>query len=281
MQTYCLLGDPIAHSLSPAMMNLSFQALGMDCRYDLRVTNERSIEDRGRELREEGIAGWNCTMPCKHAMVPLCDKLSTAARIGGAVNTVKNEDGVLTGHTTDGTGFMNAMASASLPLPGKKMTLLGTGGAASSILIQAALDGVSEIAVFANRPSSRNHAEDIASKLAPHSATRITLHSYTDPEELREEIRTSAVLVNATPVGMDGGKGSGRCLIPDASFLRPDLFVYDIIYHPKETPLLALAASAGCRTSNGESMLLMQGAAAFRIWTGRDMPVDLIREKVF
>ena len=99
--------------------------------------------------------------------------------------------------------------------------------------------------------------------------------------ELREEIRTSAVLVNATPVGMDGGKGSGRCLIPDASFLRPDLFVYDIIYHPKETPLLALAASAGCRTSNGESMLLMQGAAAFRIWTGRDMPVDLIREKVF
>ena len=102
-----------------------------------------------------------------------------------------------------------------------------------------------------------------------------------DLEELREEIRTSAVLVNATPVGMDGGKGSGHCLIPDASFLRPDLFVYDIIYHPKKTPLLALAESAGCRTSNGESMLLMQGAAAFHIWTGRDMPVELVREKVF
>ena len=114
MQTYCLLGDPIAHSLSPAMMNLSFQALGMDCRYDLRVTNENSIEDRVRELREEGAAGWNCTMPCKHAMVPLCDRLSTAARIGGAVNTVKNENGILTGHTTDGTGFMNAMADAGL-----------------------------------------------------------------------------------------------------------------------------------------------------------------------
>lgn len=281
MQTYCLLGDPIAHSLSPAMMNLSFQTLGMDCRYDLRVTNEATIEDRVRELRKEGVAGWNCTMPCKHVMVPLCDRLSTAARIGGAVNTVKNEDGILTGYTTDGTGFMNAMADAGLPLPGKKMTLLGTGGAASAILIQAALDGVSEIAVFANRPASRKHAEDIASRLAPHSRTRITLHGYDNPDELREEIRTSAALVNATSIGMDGGKGSGRCLIPDTSFLRPDLFVYDIIYHPKKTPLLALAESAGCRTSNGESMLLMQGAAAFRIWTGRDMPVDVVRREVF
>ena len=281
MEKYYLIGSPVAHSKSPAMHNCAFSKLGIDAVYGLIEADENELPTVVDRLRRENAAGWNLTMPDKTAMCSLCDELSPAAGIGRSVNTVKNENGRLIGHTTDGAGFILALKRSGHLISGNKMTLLGTGGAASSILIQAALDGVSEIAVFANRPSSRNHAEDIASKLAPHSATRITLHSYTDPEELREEIRTSAVLVNATPVGMDGGKGSGRCLIPDASFLRPDLFVYDIIYHPKETPLLALAASAGCRTSNGESMLLMQGAAAFRIWTGRDMPVDLIREKVF
>lgn len=281
MQHYYLLGSPVKHSLSPAMMNRSFQLLGMDAAYGLQETNENQLEAVVRSLKAENAGGWNCTMPVKSAMASLCDELSTASRIGGAVNTVVNRGGRLFGDTTDGTGFLRAMEAAGCPLPGRKMTLLGTGGAASAILIQAALSGVREISVFANRPASREKAEAIAESLRPHTETVITLHSYADPEELRAEISTSAALVNATSVGMEGGRGEGKSLIPDRSFLRPDLFVYDIIYHPYETPLLRLAASAGCPHANGESMLLYQGAASFFLWTGQKMPVRDIYTHVF
>lgn len=281
MQRYYLLGSPVNHSLSPAMMNRSFALLGIDATYGLRETNEDRLEAVVRDLRSEGASGWNCTMPVKRRMAELCDELSTASRIGGAVNTVVNRGGRLCGDTTDGTGFLRAMENAGCPLPGKKMTLLGTGGAASAILIQAALSGVREISVFANRPASRGRARGIAEKLKAHTDSVITLHGYSDPEELREEIRSSAALVNATSVGMEGGSGEGRSLIPDISFLPPSVFVYDIIYHPDETPLLRLAKAAGCPHANGESMLLYQGAASFSLWTGREMPVRDIYDHIF
>lgn len=281
MQHYYLLGSPVNHSLSPAMMNRSFALLGIDATYGLCETDETRLETVVQSLRSEGASGWNCTMPVKSAMASLCDELSTASRIGGAVNTVVNRGGRLFGDTTDGTGFLRAMEEAGCPLPGKKMTLLGTGGAASAILIQAALSGVREISVFANRPASHKKAETIAEKLRPHTETVITLHSYRDPEELRAEINTSAALVNATSVGMEGGRGEGKSLIPDSTFLRPPLFVYDIIYHPCETPLLGLASSAGCPHANGESMLLYQGAASFFLWTGQEMPVRDIYTHIF
>lgn len=272
MQHYYLLGSPIKHSLSPAMMNRSFKLLGIDAVYGLRETDEAGLQNTVSGLISENARGWNCTMPVKGAMAALCDELSTAAKIGGAVNTVINRGGSLFGTTTDGTGFLKAMEANGRPLKGRKMTLLGTGGAASAILIQAALDGVSEISVFANRPSSREKALDIAEKLKSVSTAKITLHGYSDPEELRRELTTSDALVNATNVGMEGGREENASLIPDTSFLSPNLFVYDIIYHPSETPLLKQARSAGCPYANGESMLHYQGAASFKLWTGRDMP---------
>lgn len=277
MENYYLVGSPVGHSLSPAMMNLSFAHAGIDARYGLIDAVEHDLPAVVDRLRKDA-SGWNVTMPDKHAMSLLCDELSPAARIGGSVNTVKNDNGHLTGHTTDGTGFMNAVREAGFPVPGKKLTLLGSGGAAGAILIQAALDGASEISVFCNRPSSREHVHAIREKLREYSETQIRIFGYQPEDSLREEIQSSDILINATNIGMNTGRSSGPvCLIPDASFLHPQLFVYDIIYHPAKTPLICMAEENGIRAEGGLSMLIGQGAESFRIWTGCQMPLPEVR----
>ena len=273
MDHYYLLGSPIAHSLSPKMMNTSFRLLGVDAEYGLRETTAPTLTEVVTELKKEGACGWNVTMPVKSAMMSLCDELSLASRIGGSVNTVVNRGGRLTGHTTDGIGLVQALARAGISIKGEKLALLGTGGAASAILIQCAIDGAKEIAVFANRPASRARAERIRAELTDVSPCKIEILSYEDPELLRSVIAASRVLINATNVGMEGADAPS-CLIPDESFLHKDLFVYDIIYHPAKTPLLAMAEAAGIPFENGVSMLLCQGAASFRLWTGLEMPLD-------
>ena len=228
-------------------------------------TDEGSLAETVSRLKAEGASGWNVTMPVKQGMCRLCDELSVASLISGAVNTVKQHEGKLTGYTTDGIGLIRALADQGIAVKGSRLTLLGTGGAATAILVQAALDGADEIAVFANSAASGTWVE--------HSATRIRICGYDHPDELRGELRDSDVLINATNVGMAGTGNSEGCLIPDSSFLPEKLFVYDVIYHPAETPLMKMARQAGCRTENGFSMLLGQAAAGFQIWTGREMPL--------
>lgn len=281
MKQYYLLGDPIAHSLSPAMHNLAFSALHLDARYDLLPTKREDFPHTVERLRREGASGWNITMPGKEIMATLCDKLSTAAQIGGSVNTVVNRNGVLFGDTTDGVGFVHAVERLGCPIKGKKLVLFGTGGAASAILIQSALDGAREISVFYNRPSSGERAQKLGEKLSEVSETAFHFYRY-DNDVLKHELASADLLCNATNVGMDTGNDQkDGCLVPDSSFLYPNLIVYDIIYHPEETPLLKMARSRGCVSSNGLSMLLLQGAASFKIWTGKDMPVELIAQQVF
>ena len=164
MDQYYLLGSPVAHSLSPAMMHAAFSALGIDAAYGLIDTNMLPLKEAVARLRSEA-KGWNVTMPDKNSMALLCDELSTASMIGGSVNTVLSRDGRLIGHTTDGTGLIDALARSGVSIRGGVMTLLGTGGAASAILIQCALDGASEIHVFANRPASKARVLAIKEKL--------------------------------------------------------------------------------------------------------------------
>lgn len=274
MEHYYLLGSPISHSLSPAMMNLSFSLLGMNADYSLLETTEQQLPERVRELTAGGASGWNVTMPDKTAMARMCDTLSDAARIAGSVNTVRVTGRGLEGFTTDGTGFMKAAEACGYPLRGEKITLLGSGGAGMAILIQAALDGVKAVSVFCHRPSSADRIRPLISRLSEVSRTDIRVFLLSDTERLRQETGSSAALVNATNVGMKTGDRSGSsCPVPDPSFLRPELFVYDIIYHPAKTPLLSMAEAAGCPCSNGLGMLIRQGAESFRIWTGRDMPL--------
>ena len=144
----CLLGSPCAHSISPMMHNAAFEALDLDYRYLAFDVNEETLPAAVDGLKAMNARGFNLTMPDKNRMVSLCDQLSPAARLIGAVNTVVNDNGVLTGHNTDGAGYMQSVKDAGFQISGEKMTLLGAGGAATAILVQAALDGVREIPSF-------------------------------------------------------------------------------------------------------------------------------------
>ena len=238
-------------------------------------TLEKAVEG----LRALNVRGFNLTMPDKNRMSELCDKLSPAAEIIGAVNTVVNDNGIFTGYTTDGIGYMRAVADAGHDIIGKKMTLLGAGGAATAVLVQAALDGVSEISVFSIRDSFFERAERTVAALNERTNCKVTLYDFEDESILRREIGDSAILTNGTSVGM--APNTDRSIITDSTMFHKDLIVSDVIYNPRETKLLKLAKEAGCATFNGLYMLLYQGAEAFKLWTGQDMPVSLIKEKYF
>lgn len=276
----CLLGSPCAHSISPMMHNTSFEALGLDYRYLAFDVNEDTLPAAVEGLKVMNARGFNLTMPDKNKMVSLCDRLSPAARIIGAVNTVVNDNGILTGHNTDGVGYMQSVKDAGFDIIGKKMTLLGAGGAATAILVQAALDGVKEISVFLRRTSRfYDRAMETAKTLAECTSCKITLCDFSDLELLRSELSESQIVTNATSLGM--APNEDTCPIPDASYLSDGIIVSDIIYNPWETKLLKMAKEKGLPCFNGAYMLLYQGAEAFRLWTDKDMPVALIKEKYF
>ena len=261
------------------MHNASFEALGLDYAYLCFDVGTDRLKEAVEGLRAMGARGWNLTMPDKNLMCQLADKLSPASEISGAVNTIVNDDGVLTGYTTDGTGYMRAAEEAGFPLPGKVMTLLGGGGAATAILVQAALDGMKEIRVFNRKSPTFDRLSAIAVQLNRRTDCLVTVHPLEDTEDLRASIADSDILTNATNIGM--APHTDACPIPDASFLRPELIVSDIIYNPRQTKLLQMAKETGCPFFNGLYMLLYQGAASFELWTGREMPVELIKEKYF
>ena len=275
-----VLGTPITHSISPQMHNEAFRQLGLDCVYVAFEVGEEGMKTAVEGLRTLNVRGYNVTMPNKNIMATLCDKLSPAAEIIGAVNTVVNDNGILTGYTTDGTGYMRAALDAGHNIIGKKMTLLGAGGASTAVFVQAALDGLSEISVFSRSTSKFNErARSIIEKLSDHTSCKVNLYDLEDEARLRHEIRESAILTNGTSMGM--APNTDNSVINDISMFHKDLIVSDIIYNPRETKLMRLAKEAGCPTFNGLYMLLYQGAEAFKIWTGQDMPVDIIKAKYF
>ena len=274
-----LLGSPVSHSISPMMHNEAFRQLGLDYVYLAFDVDEEAMATAVNGLRALNVRGFNVTMPGKNVMATLCDRLSPAAEITGAVNTVVNDNGVLTGYTTDGIGYMRAVQDAGHNIIGKKMTLLGAGGAATAVLVQAALDGVSEISVFSIRDGFWERAEKTVALLNERSSCKVRLFDFEEEAILRKEISESSILTNGTSVGM--APNTDRSIITDTTMFHKDLIVSDVIYNPRETKLLKLAKEAGCQTFNGLYMLLYQGAEAFKLWTGQDMPVDIIKKKYF
>lgn len=274
-----LLGTPITHSLSPTMHNEAFAKLDLDYVYiAFEVGNEQlpRVIDGFRALN---IRGFNVTMPNKTSVGRYLDKLSPAAELTGAVNTVVNEDGILEGHITDGTGYMRSLKEEGVDIIGKKMTIAGAGGAGKSIWVQAALDGVKEISIFNQKDQYYLSAEETIEKLKEKTECQITLYDINDSERLREELENSTIFTNATSIGMKPYEG--KSIIHDPSMLHSHLVVSDVIYIPKVSRLLEMADDRGCRTINGLGMMLWQGAKAFEIWTGREMPVNYIKEILF
>lgn len=275
-----LLGSPVAHSVSPAMHNEAFRLLDLDYVYLAFDVGTDSLKDAVKGLKTLGARGFNLTMPDKIAILDLVDELTPAARLAGACNTVINDNGHLIGHTTDGIGYMRSVTDAGHDIIGKKMTLLGAGGAATAICTQAALDGVKEIDIFRrNRPEAFAQTVAFADRTAKDTGCKIHVYDFADETQMKKSLAESTILTNATNVGM--APDTDAIPIPDIHFLHPELIVSDIIYNPRQTQLMKTAASIGCPVFNGMYMLLYQGAAAFECWTGQEMPVAEIKKKYF
>ncbi len=274
-----LLGSPVAHSLSPAMHNLSFMTLGIDAVYLAFDVGEEKLGETVRVFRDLNTYGFNLTMPDKKKVMEYVDELSKAAELIGAVNTVVNRDGRLIGHNTDGIGYVESVRAQGFDPAGKEVTLLGAGGAAGAAAVQMALDGVKTLHIANRRSRSWKAAQELADRINRETECRADLTDLEDTDTLGKLIGQSDLLTNATSVGM--APNTDASPVKDPGMLYKELVVSDIIYNPRKTKLMEQALSAGCRTFNGMDMLLYQGAAAFRLWTGQDMPLELVREKYF
>ena len=271
-----LIATPIRHSSSPRMHNEAFAKLGLDYAYLAFEVGTEDLEDTIKGFRAMKVRGSNVSMPNKTVVHKYLDKLSDAAEMCGAVNTIVNDDGVLTGHITDGIGYMSGLKDAGIDIIGKKMTIVGAGGAATAIQVQAALDGVKEISIFNRKDAFYERAQKTVKDINEKTNCKATLYDLEDLDKLKEEIASSYIFTNATGMGMKPLEG--QTYIPDKSFLREDLIVTDVVYAPAETALLKMAKEVGCKTLNGFPMMLFQGAAAFKLWTNQDMPIEHVKE---
>ena len=271
-----LMAYPIRHSSSPAMHNEAFAYLGLDYAYLAFEVDNDTLEDAVKGLRALKMVGSNVSMPNKTVVHKYLDKLSPAAELCGAVNTIVNENGVLTGHITDGIGYMKALKDNNIDVIGKKMTIVGSGGAATAIEDQAALDGVAEMSIFNIKDKFWENAQETIKKINERTSCKVALYDLADLDKLKEEIADSYLFANATGMGMKPLEG--QTYIPDKSFFRPDLIVTDVVYSPRETAMLKMAKEVGCKTMNGMGMMLFQGAAAFEMWTGKEMPIEHMKE---
>ena len=278
---FCLIGSPVGHSGSPAMYNYSFDKLGLNNAYLAFDVPFEKLEDAVKALRLMNVGGFNVTMPDKTAVCNYLDELSPAAKLIGACNTVTaDETGRLTGHNTDGIGFVRNLEKHGVSVKGKSIVVLGAGGAATALSIQAALDGARKLVIL-NRKSSKGfaNAELTVEKIRANiPGCEASADDLSDAEAVAKAVRACDILVNATKVGM--APLDGETLV-DASLYRPDLVVADTVYNPRETRMIKEATAAGCVVVGGIGMLLQQGVEAFRLFTGREMPEDEVAAKFF
>lgn len=275
-----LIGSPVGHSGSPAMYNYSFDKLGLDYVYVAFDIQVDQVKDAISAMKTFNMRGCNVTMPCKTEALKHMDELSPAARIIGAVNTIVNDGGRLTGYITDGEGFVDNLKDHGIDIKGKKITVAGGGGAATAIQVQCALDGAREISIFNIKDAFFERTLATAEKIRNSvPGCVVNVYDIADTAKMTEEIQSSDIFANATIVGMK--PMDNESVVKDVSAFRPGLVVADAVYNPEETKLLREAREAGCTCIGGKGMLLWQGVAAFKLYTGQDMPVEEVKELYF
>ncbi|MDP2661263.1 MAG: shikimate dehydrogenase [Dehalococcoidia bacterium] len=278
-----LIGYPVKHSISASFQQAAFDHLGMDARYVLWEVPPQDLAEKLLDLREPDHLGANVTIPHKADVIPLLDHVDAMARRIGAVNTIVNQGGLLVGFNTDAQGFLAALhREGEFDPKSRKAVLLGAGGAARAVsfgLLEQAVGSLSIInrdparaqALVRDLERGTNHRErDTRREKRP----RVTVYPW-EPEALKAALDGCDLVVNCTPLGTLGGRWERRSPLP-ASLIPPGALVYDLVYNPPETPLLAEARKAGARTLNGLPMLVYQGAASFKLWTGREAPVEVM-----
>ncbi len=269
IRVYGLFGFPLGHSLSAEMHNAAFRALGMAAIYLPFERSSKQFLKLACSKKRMILDGFNLTIPHKESILPYLNQIDPAAKLAGAVNTVKRDGNRWTGWNTDVFGFLAGLRESKFHARGKKAVILGAGGAARAVMVALLKSGVREIAVI-NRTQSRGKslAREFQKKFRK-AAIRNAAKT-----RLKQELANTDLLVNSTSVGLKAGE---RGLLSKSDFPKRKILVYDLIYH-KKTPLLKLAGRLGHRVQSGETMLLMQGVKAFEIWTGKRAPVNVMRK---
>lgn len=260
-----IIGDPVRHSLSPAMHNAAFAALGLDWVYVAFEVPLGGAPAAVAGARALGLVGLSVTMPHKAAVIPVLDRLSPVAEALHAVNTVvRVSDDVLVGENTDGAGFVDALREdEGFDPEGRRCLVVGAGGAARAVVRALAGAGAAEVVVVNRTPERASAAAALAGPVARVGDIA--------------EASDADLVVNATPVGMGGsGPGEGDASVVDPALLGPGQMVVDLVYHPPVTPLLAAARSRGAVGVSGLGMLIHQAAHAVRLWTGEDPPLAVM-----
>lgn len=270
---YALFGTPVGHSGSPAMYNFCFQHDGINAAYMAFDVNVDDMEQVMKAVKLFNIRGGNFTMPVKNIASQLCDEITPAARLVGACNVFVNKDGMICGDVTDGKGFIKNLQVNGVEVKGKKLVVLGSGGAATAVQVSLALEGVSELAIFCRNDEFYPRAEGTAKKLAAECPdVKVSVTRLEESVKLKEAVDGCDILVNATSVGM---KPMDDQTLIDPAWLRKDLIVADTVYNPEKTKLILDAEAAGCKAAiGGKGMLLWQGALNYEFYTGRPMPVE-------
>jgi len=269
-----LIGWPLDHTLSPTMHNAAYEAMNLDWVYlPLPVREGQDLVRVVAGIRGLPFVGFNVTMPYKRLMLNLCDEVATAASLAGAVNTVHIVDGRLIGYNTDGRGLIESLKEeASFEPNGKRVVIIGTGGAAGAALVGLALERASHITVAGRRPEV---AEDMIENLS--GRLRETITEAVSLDDAREAVEGADLVINATPLGMGG---AGDELPVSKEWLQPGQVVADMVYRPSVTPLMEAAVARGARAVGGLGMLVDQGAIAIEIWNSgvqNAAPRDVMR----
>jgi shikimate dehydrogenase len=275
MNTYGIIGYPLAHALSPVIHNAAYEAMGLDACYEGWETPPEGVRAAVERLRnDEERLGMNVTVPHKQAVMQYLDEIDPTAKAIGAVNTVQKRNGRLIGHNTDRSGYMRSLLEAGCPVKGKSVLICGYGGVERAIAYAFAEAGVASIAICGRRPAGV--AEAIA-QLRATSPFPMNLDEVTEDErDLRMAVQSADIIVNCTPIGMLHSGTEGTSPVPGA-MLQPGQWVSDAVYNPLETELLRLARERGAYAVDGLGLLIYQAADAIRIWTGREAPAAVMR----
>jgi shikimate dehydrogenase len=266
---YGIIGDPVEHSLSPGMHNAAFEKLGLDNIYVPFHVKSGELEDAINGAHAMGIRGLNVTIPHKTEVIKYLDYLDIAAGLIGAVNTIEFGENGAVGHNTDGIGAVRAIEEIT-SIKDKKILLLGAGGAARAISFQILMSGASSL-VISNRTNEKAEElrDDLVEKLDPD--VRVIDLGF----KLEKELNDVDILINTTSVGMYPNISQKPLVTADT--MHEGLIVYDIVYNPLKTGLLAEAEKAGAETISGVKMLMYQGVEAFKIWTGIEPPIEVFQ----
>jgi shikimate dehydrogenase len=266
-----IIGHKLKHSISPQFQQAAFDYLNLDIRYEVWETDKDGLSEVIEGLRDPVKLGANVTIPYKEDVLPFLDELNELARRIGAVNVIVNREGKLIGYNTDGSGFIRALRQdGGFEPKDKRVVILGAGGAARAVGCALMDAGVMLLSII-NRTAERGDA--LASALRT-SSNEVIASVWKDGRTL-QALMECDLLVNCTSVGMKDSEAENQLPI-DIRLIPTRALVYDVVYNPVETPLLAAARQAGARTMGGLSMLVYQGAEAFELWTGKPAPVDIM-----